>query len=79
MVGMMPASPAASLLTAEIFTPRHIVEMSIATVLVLQPVQAYDWVKNLTTTKMVICIALFLFAIASMFSQSFSPFLYFQF
>jgi len=79
MFGIVKAAPAASLLSAEIFTVRHVIEMFICGILVWQPIQAHDWVLKPTPLKYAVCVALFLFAICAMMTQSFSPFLYFQF
>ncbi len=80
MVGFVKPSPSAPLLSAEIFTVRHVFEMALCTVLVWQPVQAFDWIKsNVTAGKLALCMIIFIYAIFGMMTQSFSPFLYFQF
>jgi alginate O-acetyltransferase complex protein AlgI len=80
MTGLAKASASAPLLTAEIFSVRHIFEMFICAVFVWQPLQAYEWVnKGLSIGKFAICMAIFLYALMGMFTQTFSPFLYFQF
>jgi|WetSurMetagenome_2_1015567.scaffolds.fasta_scaffold00008_97 alginate O-acetyltransferase complex protein AlgI len=80
MVGAVHASASAPLLTAQIFSVRHLFEMGLCAVLVWQPVQAYEWVaKGMTPAKLALCGVLFLYAVLGMFTQSFSPFLYFQF
>jgi len=79
MTGFVKPAVSAALLSSQIFTPRHIVEMAICAILVLQPVQAHEWVKKLSIPKMAVCAALFLLAICGMFTQTFNPFLYFQF
>jgi alginate O-acetyltransferase complex protein AlgI len=80
MVGLVKASAAAPLLSAQIFSARHICEMALCGVLVWQPFQAFDWIgKGVSVGKMVICTLLFIYAICGMFTQTYSPFLYFQF
>lgn len=79
MVGTIQPAVSSALLTSEIFSVRHIVEMLICGVLVWQPLQAHDWVTDLRPWKCVVCGGLLLFAIVAMMTQSFSPFLYFQF
>jgi alginate O-acetyltransferase complex protein AlgI len=80
MVGAVQASASAPLLTAQIFSARHIFEMAICAIFVWQPVQAYEWVqKGLSFGKIILCGLIFLYAILGMFTQTFSPFLYFQF
>ena len=41
--------------------------------------RAFDWVQRLTWPKVVIPTVLFYYSLATMFVQSFNPFLYFQF
>jgi alginate O-acetyltransferase complex protein AlgI len=79
MIGVVRPAESISFLSSEIFTPRHIIEMLLCAVVVWQPVQAYEWVENLRPWKIAVCSMLFIYAICSMFTQSFSPFLYFQF
>jgi alginate O-acetyltransferase complex protein AlgI len=67
------------LLGAIVYTPAHLVTMAICSVLVFQPVQALDWAKTVTWWKTVILVVLFCLSLMTMFTQTFSPFLYFQF
>jgi alginate O-acetyltransferase complex protein AlgI len=79
MIGVVKPAVASALLTSQIFTPGQVFEMAVCGILVLQPVQAHEWVKKLTVPKMAICGGLFVLAICAMFTQTFNPFLYFQF
>jgi alginate O-acetyltransferase complex protein AlgI len=79
MVGLVKTTPASQILAAELFSLEHVVQMLICTVCAWQTIQAYEWVKNLTPVKYVIIAVVFVVAIVSMFTQAFSPFLYFQF
>jgi alginate O-acetyltransferase complex protein AlgI len=80
MVGIIGPSASAPLLTTQIFSPRHIFEMLICGVFVWQPMQAHDWInKGLSVGKLIIVLIVFLYAVMGMFTQTFSPFLYFQF
>ncbi len=79
MVGAVEPAQSAPILRALVFSRQHIVEMIACGFLVWQPIQAHEWVKNLTAAKMVVLGLLFIFAILQMFASSFSPFLYFQF
>lgn len=79
MVGMVQASVAAPILSSEIFSPRHIFEIAVCALATFQPIQAHDWVKNLSKPKLVVCSLLFLYSIIVMFTQTYNPFLYFQF
>ncbi len=67
------------LLGAIVYTPAHLVTMAICSVLVFQPVQALDWAKTVASWKTVILVVLFCLSLMTMFTQTFSPFLYVQF
>jgi alginate O-acetyltransferase complex protein AlgI len=80
MFGLNPPSVASALLAADIYTPLSALVMGLAALLVFQPVQAHDWsVKTQTWPRFAMLAPLFLFSLGVMFSQSFNPFLYFQF
>jgi alginate O-acetyltransferase complex protein AlgI len=68
------------LLAAELYTPFNLLMFGICVLFIIQPVQAFDWVEQrLTWLRTVVVVWLFVFAIIVMFTQSFNPFLYFQF
>jgi alginate O-acetyltransferase complex protein AlgI len=79
MVGLSPATASSALLTAEIFTPKYMVAMLVCAAAAWQPVQAYHWVEKPTAPKFVACAAVFVTALCMMFTQTYNPFLYFQF
>jgi alginate O-acetyltransferase complex protein AlgI len=80
MAGIVPCSASAPLLSAQIFSTRHIFEMIICALFVWQPLQAHEWVnKGQSAGKFILCALVFLYAILGMFTQTYSPFLYFQF
>ncbi|MBD3419850.1 MAG: MBOAT family protein [Chitinivibrionales bacterium] len=79
MLGLLKPSPSAPLLRAELFTANHMFEMAIIAFVCWQPVQAHEWVQKLTPTKAIWLALLLFLAVISMFTQSFNPFLYFQF
>ena len=79
MVGAVESSPAAPLLAAKLYTPTHLLAMAACLGLSLQPVQTYEWVEQLTWPKVLTVTTLMLWALAEMNSQTFNPFLYFQF
>jgi alginate O-acetyltransferase complex protein AlgI len=79
MVGLVKPALTTPLLHAEIFTPRHFIEMAICALVVWQPIQAHEWVKKLSPVKFVLCALAFILAIFGMFTQTYNPFLYFQF
>lgn len=79
MVGAVRGAASAPLLSAELFTPRHVFEMLLCTVFVWQPLQAHEWALALTPRKALLCAAVLVLAIVTMFTQTYNPFLYFQF
>ena len=79
MIGVIKAASGAGQLTADIFQNRHIFEMILCGVMAFAGIQAHDFVKRLSTLKMVTCAVVFIIAIIAMFTQTYNPFLYFQF
>ncbi|MDD5673159.1 MAG: hypothetical protein PHC61_03260 [Chitinivibrionales bacterium] len=79
MFGVTPSGTSALLLRNEAFSPRHIFDMVLCALVIWQPVQAHEWVGKLSPVKMALCVVVFIIAIATMFTQTFNPFLYFQF
>jgi alginate O-acetyltransferase complex protein AlgI len=79
MFGIAPQGLGSRLLAAEIYTPYYALAMVLCVVISFQPVEVYDWVENLSSSRAAALASLFLFAIGAMFTQSFNPFLYFQF
>jgi len=79
---MFTASPPQGgliLLGAVIYTPAYLVTMAICLVLAFQPIQALDWAKRITWSKALILVILFCLSLMTMFTQTFTSFLYFQF
>jgi alginate O-acetyltransferase complex protein AlgI len=80
MLGLTHPAATAPLLHAELFTPHNIMAMIICAFFVWQPVQAHDLIKRgLSVPKFVLCAAVFIIAVCMMFTQTYNPFLYFQF
>jgi alginate O-acetyltransferase complex protein AlgI len=80
MFGLGHTPPAALLLAADIYTPLHLIVTGLSATLVFQTVQAHEWaMKPQTWGRAAVLIPLFLFSLMVMFSQTFNPFLYFQF
>jgi len=79
MVGLHGLAGGSVLLGAEIYTVGHLVEMGLCAVLSFVSLQAFDWSEQLTWPKVVLVVPLFVLAVVTMFTQAFSPFLYFQF
>jgi len=79
MIGLTHLSVSSMVLSSEIFTPRHLAEMVLCALCVFQPIQAHELVKKLNPPKLAFCGALLVLAIFTMFTQTYNPFLYFQF
>ena len=79
MFAYRPAVGGSLLLSAEIYTRVNLVILALGAVLAFQPVQAFDWVANLTWPKVLILTVLFAVAVSTLSVQSFSPFLYLRF
>ena len=79
LLGLTPVSAMDSILTAEIFTPSTIFFMAVAALLSFWKFRSYDWCGNLSFKKIVFIFAIFVVAILTLFTQSYNPFLYFQF
>ena len=61
------------------YSVSDIIEMIICAIFMWQTVQAHNWIRKLTPVRYAALSVIFLLAVAMMFSQSFNPFLYFQF
>jgi alginate O-acetyltransferase complex protein AlgI len=80
MLGFGQAGEVSALLAAIIYTPYHLLILGICAVLVFQPFQAHDWsLSPVTWGRIAVVVPLFVLALMIMYSQSFNPFLYFQF
>lgn len=79
MFGWRGAEGGSHLLGAELYTQGNFLIMALCAILVFQKVQALDWVDKLTPWRVVFLVLLFWFSIVTLFSQTFNPFLYYQF
>ncbi len=79
MLGLRAANVSAPLLGSLLFEPYLVFTLLAGVILCLGKRQAHDFVTTVTLPRLLICFAVFLLAIVSMFTQAFNPFLYFQF
>lgn len=79
MFGMIPTSPWAALLDAQIWRTDFVILMVLCLALVAQPFQSYEFGAQATWARLAGSFALFLVALVFMYGQAFNPFLYFQF
>jgi alginate O-acetyltransferase complex protein AlgI len=79
MIGWGRSSVSSSLLSAQIITPHTAFVMLVCAIFVWQPFQAHHWIEKLTPVKIFLCAIILIISVAMMFSQTYNPFLYFQF
>ena len=79
MIGQGGSSPAMLVLPALLYTQGTLLIMAVGAVVVAWPIQAHDWSREVTWSKAILVHPLFCASLLAMFSQSFNPFLYFQF
>ena len=79
MLGLMPVSAFDGVLSAEIFTPTTITFMVLASLLSFWRFRSFDWCDRISLKKAFIALGLFILATLALFTQSYNPFLYFQF
>jgi alginate O-acetyltransferase complex protein AlgI len=64
---------------ALLYTQETLLIMAVGAVVVAWPTQAHEWSREVTWRKAILVHPLFCASLLAMFSQSFNPFLYFQF
>jgi alginate O-acetyltransferase complex protein AlgI len=79
MFGLASPQPGSALLGPLVYTRGYWLVMALAATLAFSPLQGFDWVKRLTWLKVIVLAVLLLWSLATMFTQAYSPFLYFQF
>lgn len=80
MFGVGPVADTAPLLAASLYTPYRVLVLFLCAFLVFQPFQAHDWAQRpITWPRVALATPVFVLGVMAMYSQSFNPFLYFQF
>jgi len=79
MFGLRRPAAGASLLGALIYSRDHLLILAVCAIAVWFGKQSWEIAQKISPAKVVIMIGLFILALAAMFTQSFNPFLYFQF
>ncbi|MBN1809904.1 MAG: MBOAT family protein [Planctomycetes bacterium] len=79
MLGFGPDTPGSSLVSPTIYTVNHIVIFAVCAFVVWGTRQSWEHAKTVTPLKIALLIPLFVWAVLVMWTQSFNPFLYFQF
>lgn len=79
MAGLAEVPAASGLLAGMLYTPYHLLAMSLAAVVVWGCPQSWDWTRSLDGKKAAILVIIFLLSIAVLSMQSYNPFIYFNF
>jgi alginate O-acetyltransferase complex protein AlgI len=79
LFGFGPALPHSQLVRGEVFSLHHVLMMGICIFVATRKTQAWDLARTVTWAKVGWLLPLFALGLAAMFTQSFNPFLYFQF
>jgi alginate O-acetyltransferase complex protein AlgI len=79
LFGFGAAPPHSQLVRGEVFALHHVMMMAICAFAVTRKTQAWDLARTVTWSKLAWMLPLFMLGLAAMYTQSFNPFLYFQF
>jgi alginate O-acetyltransferase complex protein AlgI len=79
MFGYEGRDPSVVLLSAQLYTREALIDMAACAAITLWPIQAHEWCRTITWPKALVVHPLFGLSLMAMFSESFNPFLYFQF
>lgn len=79
MIGQGSSGPGMLLLPALLYTQGTLLILAIGALVVAWPIQAHEWSRKVTWYKAILVHPLFCASLGVMYSQSFNPFLYFQF
>jgi alginate O-acetyltransferase complex protein AlgI len=79
MFGLRRPAAGASLLGAVLYSRDHLIILMACAIAVWFGRQSWDMAQEISLVKAIAIIGLLIWALAAMFTQSFNPFLYFQF
>jgi alginate O-acetyltransferase complex protein AlgI len=79
MLGFNAVSSADAILSAEIFTPTCLFFMALAALLSFWKFRSFDFCNNVSPVRVALALVIFVVAVLALFTQSYNPFLYFQF
>ncbi len=79
MFGILRPASGAELLGPVIYSRDHLMMLVACAAVVWFSKQSWDIAQKLSPAKAIMMIGVFIWAIIAMFTQSFNPFLYFQF
>jgi alginate O-acetyltransferase complex protein AlgI len=79
LLGLNVVSSADAILSTEIFTPSCVFFMVLALLLSFWKFRSYDWCDKISPRRVAVALLIFVVAVLALFTQSYNPFLYFQF
>ena len=79
LLGLNVVSSADAILSTEIFTPSCVFFMVLAFMLSFWKFRSYDWCDKVSPQRVAVALLIFVVAVLALFTQSYNPFLYFQF
>ena len=79
MIGQGRSGAGMLVMPALLYTQGTLLIMAIGAAVVAWPIQAHEWSREVTWPRVIVVHPLFWVSLLAMFSQSFNPFLYFQF
>lgn len=79
MMGAVPVDESAVLVAAQLYSPTSLAVMVVGCVLLAGLIQAHTWSQTVSWSRVMVAVPLFTWTVMVIFTQSFSPFLYFQF
>jgi len=79
MFGYGGTDPSVVFLSAQLYTREALITLAACAACTVWPIQAHEWSRTITWPKALVVHPLLGLSLLAMFSQSFNPFLYFQF
>jgi alginate O-acetyltransferase complex protein AlgI len=79
MLGLNAISSADAILSTEIFTPTCLFFMALAALLSFWKFRSFDFCNKVSPLRVAVALVIFVVAVLALFTQSYNPFLYFQF
>ncbi len=79
MFGLVTVPNTSLLLDGLLYSPYHLMAMTVAAFVVWWAPQTWDWSRQLGIVKAIIVVAVFILSVAVLSMQSYNPFIYFNF
>lgn len=79
LMGCNRVAETSQMISSILYTPYHLLSLTVGAVVVALAPGAYRWTRELTTSKWIILLLLFIISIMALTTQSYNPFIYFIF